>query len=81
MELKNTIPSNGEFQTIGSCKMNVGIGKFHNGVTISKWYNHLNNSCFPIKTEKDLQTIISDYKYCKERAEEIRIKLFAEKKW
>ena len=74
--LLQVIPSNGEFQTKGECNMNIGIGKYREGVTISQWYNHLSGSCFPIDNQEKLDKVILDYIYCEERAEEIKKKLF-----
>ena len=56
--------------------MNIGIGKYRKGVTISQWYNHLSGSCFPIDSQEKLDQVILDYVYCEERAEEIKKKLF-----
>lgn len=74
--LLQAIPSDGEFQTKGECNMNIGIGKYRKGVTISQWYNHLSGSCFPIDSQEKLDQVILDYVYCEERAEEIKKKLF-----
>lgn len=77
LSLKETIPSDGSFNMVGKCNMNIGVGIYNNGVTISQWFNSLPSGNFPIKTEKDLNIVVSDYLYCQERAEEIFNILFA----
>lgn len=48
-----------------------------NVTEISQWYNHLSHpNCFPIKSEQDLTSVISDYEYCKLRAKEVSTLLF-----
>ena len=76
--LKDTIPSGGEFKTIGECQMNIGVGQYYDGVTISQWYNHLYPSSFPIRNEEQLQQVVDDYEYCKRKAKEISLLLFEE---
>lgn len=74
--LKETLPPDGDFKTVGECRMNIGVGAYHYGVTIGQWYNHLIGGCFPIKKLEDLEKVIADYEYCKQRAKEIKSKLF-----
>ena len=78
--LQKVIPNGGEFTTKGECNMNISCGGiYHMGITISQWYNHLSHpNCFPIKSEQDLTSVISDYEYCKLRAEEVSTLLFHE---
>jgi len=76
LTLKQTIPSDGDFTTRGECRMNIGVGMYREGVTISQWYNHLRPSRFPIRSQEDLDAVVFDYNYCKERAEEIKKLLF-----
>ena len=56
--------------------MNIGVGRYRDGVTISQWFNHLHPSRFPIRSQEDLDAVVFDYNYCKERAEEIKKLLF-----
>jgi hypothetical protein len=70
--LLTIIPKGGEFEIKGELGMNIGVGSIKNGVTISRWYNHLRNSCFPINTEDKLEKVIFDYLYCTERAEKLK---------
>ena len=74
-ELKKTIPHGGNFDVAGECGMHIGRGLF-NGVTIAKWYNHLHNGNIPVRTESDLNKVVSDYEYSIRKAEEITKLLF-----
>ena len=74
--LKTVIPADGEFDCIGMCHMGIRIGKHYSGVNIAKWYNHLTGSCFPINNKEKLNQVVSDYRYCKERADEIQRLLY-----
>lgn len=76
IDLQKTLPENGEFTMKGECNMNIGCGGYHNGVTIAAWYNHLSNSCYPICTQRQLDSVICDLEYCKIRATEIFNLLF-----
>lgn len=78
LELQKVIPNGGEFTTKGECNMNISCGGiYHMGITISQWYNHLSHpNCFPIKSEQNLTSVISDYEYCKLRAKEVSTLLF-----
>ena len=76
LSLHEVIPKGGEFECKGDCNMTIGYGGYRNGVTIAHWYNHLSNSCFPIKTKDDLDKVINDYQYCKRRSEEITSLLY-----
>ena len=77
--LMESIPPDGDFYTKGECKMNIGVTKYHKGVTISQWYNHLSPSCFPIDSDDKLKQIIGDYEYSKLKAKEIRELVFDNK--
>lgn len=75
--LNNTITKDGIFSTKGACGMDITIGKYIGGITISKKGYRAKPSVFPIKEEKDLERIISDYEYCKIRGKEIQRLLFS----
>ena len=77
-KLKTTIPSNGNFETKGLCNMFIRIG-YGEGVDLSHSFNHCNESVFPICNKAQLDMAIFDYKYSRERAQEITNLLFAKK--
>lgn len=70
-ELQKSIPEGGEFTMKGICDMNIGCGRYYNGVTISEWYNHLRNGSYPICSQKQLDNVVCDLQYSKLRANEI----------
>lgn len=74
--LNNAIPKDGIFSTKGACGMDIMVGEYVGGVTISQKGYRAKPSVFPIKEEKDLEKIISDYEYSKVRGKEIQELLF-----
>ena len=74
--LKNQIPSGGSFETNGLCDMKIVVGGYNNGIHIAYTFNHLSESCFPIKNRGQLNQVVCDYEYCILRAEEIRNLLY-----
>ena len=77
--LKDSLPADeGTFRTTGECGMIIVASQSNGGVFIAKTINTLHSTCFPISNEDSLNKVIADYEYCKQRAEEIRSKLFAD---
>lgn len=74
--LNNTIPKDGYFSTKGACDMDIIVDRYIGGIIISKKGYRTKPSIFPIKDEKGLEQIISDYEYCKIRGKEIQELLF-----
>ena len=62
--LKRKIAHGASFITIGKKKMPIRIGNF-SGV-------YLSGFCLPIKTSKELDRLIEDYKYAKQHATQIQ---------
>lgn len=63
--LKKKIAYGASFETVGKKKMPIRIGNFY-GV-------YLTGFCFPIKTAKELDRLLEDYKYAKRRAVQIQM--------
>lgn len=64
-ELKNKIPKDGEYTTIGKMNMQIRLTKFNRGVCLFK--HHLN-----IINKSELNKIIKDFEYSKIRAKQIQ---------
>lgn len=58
--IKDTIPSEGTFDTRGEMGMSIRIG-WSEGVCLRSYY-------MPIRTEKKINEVVADYQYAKERA-------------
>ena len=61
VQLKTSIPSNGQFETQGLKGMSIRIGGFHEGVCIKSYH-------MPINNEMKINEIINEYKSAKEKA-------------
>lgn len=68
LELKNAIPDNGNFETKGEMDMSIRIG-FAEGVCIRSFH-------LPIRDKEKLDLLISDYEYCKGKAQAIQQAIF-----
>lgn len=64
-KLKESIPKGGEFSKTGKMGMSIRIGKFAQGVCIQSYQ-------MPIRSEQQLEKIISGYRYAAQRAPQIQ---------
>ena len=67
IEIKNTVPDNGNFEVRGEKNMTIRIGLWE-GVCLC--YYHM-----PISTKEELEKLIADYQYAKQRAKALQLLL------
>ena len=65
LQLKSSIPSNGQFETQGLKEMSIRIGRFNEGVCIKNYH-------MPIKSEVMINEIIDEYCSAKETAMKVQ---------
>lgn len=64
-QLKDSIPSGGEFSKPGKMGMTIRIGRFAQGVCINSYH-------MPINSIQQLDRVVGGYKYAAERAPQIQ---------
>lgn len=64
-KLKEVIPRDGDFSIKGELNMDIRVGKYFQGVCITSYH-------MPISTQSELDKLIKDFNYAKDKAPKIQ---------